>query len=109
MKGRIKRQFVTFQRTRDSMAWEDHLSCHAYINGLSGQEFFIANGGFDSSLAVEIECRYFPELMEIIPSTFRAVDSSGVIYELISPADDIRMEHRTVKFRAKRVTSDAEL
>ena len=105
MKNKPMRQYITFQRTKDNLTWEDYYSCHAYINGLSGQEFFIANAGYDSSLAVNIECRYCPQLMAVIPSTFRIMDSSGTEYELISPADDIMMEHKTVKFRGKRVTS----
>lgn len=105
MKNRSMRQYITFQQTNDGMTWEDYYSCHAYINGLSGQEFFIANAGYDSSLAVNIECRYCPLLMAVIPSTFRIIDHSGAVYELISPADDIKLEHKTIKFRGKRVTS----
>lgn len=104
MKKHIQRNFITFQRTSDNVTWEDFYSCHAYINGLSGNEFFIANAGFDSALTVEIECRYCPQLMKIIPTTFRAICGSGTVYELISPADDIQLEHRTVKFRARRIT-----
>lgn len=66
----------------------------------------MANAGYDSALTVEIECRYCPELMKIIPSMYRAVDGNGIIYELISPADDIRQLHNTVKFRGKRITND---
>ena len=79
MKNRSMRQYITFQQTKNGLTWEDYYSCHAY--------------------------RYCPQLMGIIPSTFRIVDHSGTVYELISPADDIMLEHKTVKFRGKRVTS----
>ncbi len=100
-----KRQFVIFQKTEDNLAWREYFSCHAYINGLSGTEFFIANAGYDSALTVEIECRYCPELMCVIPSTYRIIDEHGTIYELISPADDIQLSHKTIKFRGKRITN----
>ncbi len=98
------RQYVTFQYTEDKAEWKDHYSCHAYINGLSGQEFFIANAGYNSGLTVEITCRYSPKLMEVIPTTFRMIDSHGTEYELISPADDIKSEHKFIKFRGRKVT-----
>lgn len=105
-KNHSKRQFVTFQKTVDNVSWQNFFSCHAYINGLSGTEFFMANAGYDSSLTVEIECRYCPELMQVVPSTYRIVDEHKTVYELISPADDIQLMHKTVKFRGKRITND---
>ncbi len=105
-KKHSKRQFVFFQKTEDNLTWQDYFSCHAYINGLSGTEFFIANAGYDSALTVEIECRYCPELMNVIPSTYRIIDGIGTVYELISPADDIKELHKTIKFRGRRITND---
>lgn len=97
---------VTFQHTEDNgQTWHDKLTVHAYINGVSGSEFFIANAGYDSSLTMTISCRYQPVLMKILPTEYRAV-SDGVIFELISPADDIKSAHREIKFRARRLQSD---
>ena len=101
MNKHIMRNIVTFQKTENNVDYVDYFTCHAYINGLSGQEFFIANAGFDNTLTVNIECRYCPELM-IISTTFRIVDENGNIYEILSPADDIQLQHKTIKFRAKR-------
>lgn len=101
MARHVMRNIVTFQKTDDNVNYFDYYRCHAYINGLSGQEFFIANAGFDNNLTVEIECRYCPELM-IISTLFRIVDESGNIYEIISPADDIQLRHKIIKFRARR-------
>ena len=100
------KQLVTFQYSADAVNWENRFSRHVYINGLSGTEFFVANAGYDASLTVTISCRYDRELMQVVPTNYRVVSADGVIYELISPADDIQLRHREIKFRAKRVYSD---
>jgi len=102
MNRHVMRNIVTFQKTENNVDYADYFTCHAYINGLSGQEFFIANAGFDNALTVNIECRYCPELM-IISTQYRAVDESGNVYEILSPADDIQLKHKIIKFRAKRL------
>ena len=102
VKKHVPRNIITFQRTEDNVNYTDVYTCHAYINGLYGNEFFLANAGNDSALTVEIECRYCPELM-IISTTHRAVDGEGNIYEIISPADDIQLAHKTIKFRCRKV------
>lgn len=109
MKKHSMRQYITFLKTADNVGWQEYFSCHAYINGLSGTEFFLANAadaGYDSSLTVEIECRYCPELMKVIPSTYKIIDEHGTEYDIISPADDIQLMHKTIKFRGKRITND---
>ena len=99
----VRRDKITFQYTTDNVNWTDYKTCHAYINGLSGNEFFVGNAGFDNALTVTIDCRYDPALM-VIPTTYRAVDHNGRVYELVSPADDVKSEHKSIKFRARRVT-----
>lgn len=99
--GILKRK-ILFQYSKNLIDWEDFYSCRAYINGLSGTEFFIANAGFDTSLTVTVICRYTKRLMEVIPTNFRIVDGDTV-YNLISPADDVGYRHEEIKFRAKRV------
>ena len=101
MKKHVYRNIITFQRTDDNVNYSDVYTCHAYINGLYGDEFFLANAGNDSAMTVEIECRYCLELM-IISTTHRAIDGAGNIYEIISPPDDIQLAHKTIKFRAKK-------
>ena len=93
---------ITFQKSSDGIEWEDFLSCYAYINGVNSNEFFIANAGYEAALTVTISCRYQPLLMRITPMQYRIVCNS-VVYELLSPADDVRFEHREVIFRAKRI------
>ena len=97
---------ICFQRSVNDV-WEDHLTCRGYINCLSGNEFFIANAGYEAALTVTIQCRYQPALMHITPMQYRAV-SGGVVYELISPADDVGSRHSEIKFRAKRIYTEED-
>lgn len=95
------RQMVTFQKNINDN-WVGFLTVHGHINGVSGNEFFIANAGYEAALTVTIECRFQPALMRVTPMEYRAV-SGGIVYELISPGDDVEFMHRLVKFRAKRI------
>lgn len=96
---------LTFQKRNDNDEWEDYLSCYAYINGLSGNEFFVANAGYEAALTVTISCRFQLALMRVTPMQYRAV-SNGIVYELISPADDVGYKHCEVKFRARRIYTE---
>lgn len=98
---------ITFQRNTEGDKWDDYITVSGYINGVSGNEFFIANAGYEAGLAVSIECRYQPLIMKINPMEFRAV-SEGIVYELISPPDDLEMRHRFIKFRGRRVYTGGE-
>lgn len=104
MKQGLLRDKVTFQTTYDDRrTWTDLFSCRAYINGVSGNEFFIANAGYDAALVVTVTCRYQPPLMGINPTVCRLVDGKGYVYELLSPGDDKQSMHREVIFRARRL------
>lgn len=98
---------ITFQKSSDGIEWKDVLSCYAYINGVNGNGFFIANAGYEAALTVTVSCRYQPALMKITPMQYRII-CGGVKYELLSPADDVRFEHREVIFRAKRIYTEED-
>lgn len=101
------RDTVTFQKTEDEgITWSDVLTCRAYINGVSGNEFFIANAGAVGSLVVTITCRYQLMLLKINPTVCRVIDQNAQEYELLSPADDKAGTHKEVIFRARRVYRD---
>lgn len=101
------RDTVTFCYTDDEgITYKDHISCRAYINGVSGNEFFIANAGSVGSLVVTVTCRYQPALMAINPTVYKLRDQNGLEYELLSPADDKMGRHREVIFRARRIMRD---
>lgn len=107
MNANILRNKVTFRTSADEgETYTDLLTVRAYINGVSGNEFFIANAGFESALAVTITCRYQTTLMGINPTNAQCVDEHGNIYELISPADDKNGRHEEVIFRARRIIPD---
>jgi len=107
MRPELMRDTITFQRAvDDGRNYTDVLTCRAYINGVSGDEFFMANAGFAGGLTVTINCRYQAGLMVINPTNTRAVDGKGNVYELISPADDKQGRHIEVIFRARRVMFD---
>ena len=109
MKPELMRNRVTFQRTDDDRkSYTDVLSCRAYINGVSGDEFFIANGGDVGALTVTISCRYQSALMAIDPTVCRAADEKGNVYELLSPADDKMGKHTEIIFRARRFMFDVQ-
>ncbi len=96
------RDTVTFQGTEDRKTYTDILSCRAYINGVSGSEWFIANAGYDAGLTVTITARYQPALMAINPNKTRVIDQNGNRYDLLSPADDKQGKHKEIIFRARR-------
>lgn len=99
--SRLKEK-ITFQYTEGLDQWEDYLTVHAYINGVSGTDYFLANAGGEASLTVTIDCRYQPALMRVVPMMYR-VKQGDIIYRLESPGDDIQMRHELVRFRAKRI------
>ena len=51
MKIADMKETITFERTDGNDEWEPFLKTHAYINAVSGNEFFIANGGNEGSPA----------------------------------------------------------
>lgn len=95
------KETITFQFSDDQITWTDYLTTHAYINGVSGKEYYLANAGDEGVLTVNVECRYQSKLMKITPMQYRIVHN-GNVYNLLSPADDVQMRHKTVKFRARR-------
>lgn len=97
------RSTVTFRSSGDEgETYTDLFTVRAYINGVSGNEFFIANAGYEAGLTVTITCRYQPCLMAINPTNTQCVDEHGYVYDLISPADDKQGMHDEVIFRARR-------
>lgn len=96
---------IIFQKISPDNEWNDYISCYGYINGVSAGEFFVANTGGEAALTVTVSCRFQPALMRVTPMQYRAV-SGGVVYELMSPGDDVRFKHEEIVFRAKRIYSE---
>lgn len=104
--ARLKEK-ITFQRTEGQDKWEDYLTVHAYINGVSGTDYFLANAGGEASLTVTVDCRYQSALMRVVPMMYR-IKQGDIVYRLESPGDDIQMRHEIVRFRAKRVYTEED-
>lgn len=100
--SRLK-EVVTFQRrgNDEGDSWVDYITTRAYINGVSGKEFFIANEGHEGAMTYTVLCRYRPELMNVTPMQYR-IKHGSLYYDIISPGDDIQMKHEQVKFRVRR-------
>ena len=98
--ARLKEK-ITFERTEGGDVWETYITVHAYINGISGTDYFLANAGGEASLVVTVDCRYHKSLLCIVPMLYR-IRQGDIIYDLESPADDIQMQHEMIRFRARR-------
>lgn len=101
------KETITFERTDGNDEWEPFLTTHAYINAVSGNEFFIANAGNEGSLVVTVTCRFQLKLMRVTPMQYR-IRHGDIFYELISPGDDVKLKHRFVKFRARRIYTEQD-
>ena len=98
---------ITFERTEGGDVWEPYITVHAYINGVSGTDYFLANAGGEASLTVTVDCRYQLALMRVVPMQYR-IRQGDIIYDIQSPGDDIQMRHETVRFRARRRYMDED-
>ena len=101
------KEIITFERTDGNDEWEPFLTTHAYINGVSGNEFFIANAGNEGSLTVTVTCRFQLKLMRVTPMQYR-IKHGDIYYEIISPGDDVQLKHRHIKFRARRIYTEKD-
>ena len=100
---------ITFRRTDDEReTYTDVLTCRGCIKGVSGDEAYLANAGFEALSVVTITVRYQLAIMGIDPTKHIAVDRSGAVYDLVSPAEDKGGRHIECVFRARRVFADEE-
>lgn len=110
------KEIITFQKTTDDgETYADFLTTHAYMNGMttseffqtkSGGEFYMDYAGTEGQVITTIVCRYQKALMNINPMQYRVkhvVGTEEMIYELLTPADDVQLKHEKVKFRARRI------
>lgn len=105
---------IVFQRTFDDITYEDFLTTHAYMNGMStseyfqtkaGGEFYLDYAGTEGQIITTVTCRYQKKLMQITPQQYRikhTTNDGDIYYELLTAADDVQLRHERVKFRARR-------
>lgn len=98
-------QRVTLQRREtavdengfESEVWRDYYTCWAYVNGLSGSEFWAAQS-VQSEKTVVFTIRFCRRVSSVNPKDFRLV-FRGEIYN-ITHVDMVRYENDTVKIKA---------
>lgn len=96
---------ITFQKqdtkTKD---WTDIVTVSAYMAGLNNSEYWKNYLGGDADEVLTVSVRYKKVLAELIPQTSRIVHG-GVVYDIISPPDDVLFKHVEIKFRVRRQIS----
>ncbi len=80
--------------------WEDYHKCYAYVNNLSGAEFFAAKqvGAEDE---VDFVIRYCKKISALKSDKHRIL-FRGEIYN-ITFVDNVKYQNKTIKLRGKRV------
>ncbi len=79
------------------LAWRDYYTCHAYVNNLSGKEYWEA-AQLNAEKEVFFLIRYCSEVKEIDSEHFRIL-FRGQIYN-ITFIDNVKYQNKTLKLRA---------
>ena len=98
-------QKITFQRQdEETNEWQDVATVYAYMSGMRNSEYWINYIGSNADEVLNVSVRYKKELAELIPQTSR-IKHGNVIYDIISPPDDVLFKHTEIKFRVRRQIS----
>ena len=81
------------------LEWIEYFSCHAYVNNLSGSEYYEA-AKTNTQNEVYFIVRYCSELKDIDCEHYRII-FEGVPYN-ISFVDNVMYENKTLKLRAAK-------
>lgn len=95
------RHTVIIQLLDDNEEWQEYYTCRAYINGLSGTEFWAARQ-VQSKNVVEFEMRWCKALAALDAPGAEAIYRimyEGVPYD-IEYADNIMYKNKEIKIRA---------
>lgn len=98
------RERITFQTLGEDEQWRELITVYAAISGLRNSEYWINYAGGNAEECLNVSVRYNKVLMNIIPQRGRFI-CNGIIYELITPPDDVLFRHREIKFKARRQIS----
>lgn len=98
------REKITFQILDDSEEWHDLITVYAALSGLRNSEYWVNYAGGNADECLNVSVRYNKLIMGIIPQRGRFV-CNDVIYELITPPDDVLFRHKEIKFKARRQIS----
>ena len=98
------RKKITFRILDDNEEWQDLITVYASLSGLRNSEYWVNYAGGNAEECLNVSVRYKNQLMEIIPQRGQIV-CGGVIYELITPPDDVLFLHKEIKFKVRRQIS----
>ena len=79
------------------LAWQDYYTCHAYVNNLSGKEYWEA-AQLNAEKEIFFLIRYCSEAAVIDTGHFRIL-FRGQVYN-ITFIDNVKYQNRTIKLRA---------
>lgn len=102
------RERITIQRSKQTtdkngnhmLVWEDYYSCAAYVNNLSGKEYWAA-AQVNAQTDVYFVIRYCSEVAGIDSEHFRIIFRKQ-LYN-ISFVDNVQYKNKTLKLRASLV------
>ncbi len=97
------RELVTFQ-TDSGGVWTDVCTVYAALSGLRNSEYWEQYAGGNADELLNVSVRYRADLMGIVPQLARMKHGS-VVYDIITPPDDVLFRHREVKFKVRRQVS----
>jgi SPP1 family predicted phage head-tail adaptor len=103
MRSRITIQKSTTENDRygnHTLVWEDYYKCYAYVNNLSGTEYWAASE-VNAQDEVNFIIRYCEKAGKVTSDHYRII-FRGKIYN-ISFVDNVQYSNRSIKIRAKRV------
>lgn len=98
------REKITFQVLNDDEVWQELITVYAAISGLRNSEYWINYAGGNAEECLNVSVRYNKVIMDIIPQRGRFI-CKGIVYELITPPDDVLFRHKEIKFKARRQIS----
>ena len=102
------RERITIQKSRTgndkngnhTLLWKDYFSCYAYVNNLSGNEYWAA-AQVNAQADLYFVVRYCSEIKEMDSEHYRIIFRDQ-IYN-ISFVDNVQYQNKTVKLRASLV------
>lgn len=102
------RERISIQKSRTgndkngnhTLLWEDYFSCYAYVNNLSGNEYWAA-AQVNAQTDLYFVIRYCSEIKEMDSEHYRIIFRDQ-IYN-ISFVDNVQYQNKTVKLRASLV------
>lgn len=98
------REKITLQALTDDEQWRELITVYAAISGLRNSEYWINYAGGNAEECLNVSVRYNKVIMNIIPQRGRFI-CKGIVYELITPPDDVLFRHKEIKFKARRQIS----